>query len=524
ARAFSYHDAARLYRAAWELPQADQVLPRAELRERLADATMFSGDVEQALEIYTWLQQESSPGLVRGRLFRKLAQCWAALGDFPQAQRCTLQGLEELGVRPTGRGLAGAVRSALSLVGLLTPSLSARSYQADLPRTRELVLLSHHLAFVQFLARPPGWMVDAIDITARQILAARALGEGEPAARAKVVLGFVLTSAGAATRGLGVRVLQSAAEAALVPPPSAERALILRETGYLLHLAGQPHEALRRCRQAVEMSHHLGDVQGLAETYVVLAPALLHLGRPGEAVEAGRRAVDYAQMISSRTNEMIARFDLAWAEAVRGRPAAARRHLEQAARVLGKPMPLFLDSVYRLAQGWVASAEGRAAEALPPALQARRDWKRIGGGDYLWLHFLALEGELRLGATDQEPGRRAEHLQALQGVVRKLWTRGKGRPLMEGLAWRLEGERLRHQGRPQEARRALEKALALFEGLGSPLERARTHLSLARLLAAQEAEAARLHRDKATLLMVEAGCPEDYIGVVMAQIQPGEQP
>ena len=301
--------------------------------------------------------------------------------------------------------------------------------------------------------------------------------------------------------------------------------------GYVHAVLGELDEATRHCEDALRISRQAGDAEHEAFSLFVLgqvrnwngeyAPALrlleqaLRIGRTGnlpfvvvgvlwmagivrcgrgdyeEALGSLREALDLSERLDDRAYRGRILNTLGW---VCGElhdlhaALAYNRSCLQAAQEIGDP-EIVRNAQLNLADtlvltGDLEEAEGHL-EAVHERLQQRgtwgEDWMKWRYAQHLW-HSL---GELWLGKGDGEMA-----LIYGEACCRGAEQAGSRRNLAKG--WRLRGQGLLAQGRPEEAGQALRRALAISVDLGNPPQLWRTWQALA-LLYEERSERERAH-------------------------------
>jgi tetratricopeptide (TPR) repeat protein len=210
------------------------------------------------------------------------------------------------------------------------------------------------------------------------------------------------------------------------------RARAANNLGALASLRGDHERALSLYRVALPAYQRLGWVRGLAQTEHNLA--ILHRDR-GDWAESDRwyrRAWERARRIPDPRLAAMAAVGRAELACLRGDPdaaaAAARRALED------------------LVEYGDALGQADALRVLGMASRAWRDW--------------------------EEAARRFDAALEI--------ARANGNPLLEAELWRERGLLERERGRARAGRRALERALGLFERLGARAEARKTRALLGR--------------------------------------------
>ncbi|MEW6278387.1 MAG: hypothetical protein AB1758_07200, partial [Candidatus Eremiobacterota bacterium] len=495
---FAFGEAAEHYRVLLDLPASVTGLDRTDLREKLADACSGSGDPASALELYEQLARETpeAPPLQRARWLRKAGTCHNELGQLVEAHECLLRGLSRLGVRP-----GGGLSVAYKLLAVLVPTLGTLTYPRDRDRAREIQALCLRLVHVQFFLRPPGWVMQALDFTLHQLLATMAVGEYDPSPQTRFTLGHLCLHGPRLFRPLAPGFLRRAARLADRLEDTPVKALVLRQTGYLLHESGLPREASLVAHRAEALSDRLGDVLGLAETYLILGTIYAYWGRLERAEHYSRKALETSQSCGSRTTEALAVSDLAHAAYLRGDPVSARRWFEDLQSRQAAP---FLCMITELVRAWIQLLEGQPAAALETVEANARRCEELGGGPF-YARLLRHQKASALLARAEAGDDRETSLGAAELCIRDMISDvfllfvGRARAL-RARARLLRGDRA-------GALKDYREADALFERLDSPLEQGRVQLALAGL------EADPAHRVRAGQLLGEAGVPpEDLQG------------
>jgi Nif-specific regulatory protein len=280
---------------------------------------------------------------------------------------------------------------------------------------------------------------------------------------------------------------------------------------------GQPGEAERAYQSAVARARVAASRLGLEESHLMLAQLYGDLGRGSECREAYRAALRIALEDGRGRGVTLATMNLAQFEGLSGRPREAVRLSKRAIGLARQYLPVYLSYAHRsLAQGFRAlgqpkkarpSARRALALALRGGVPEERAWSR--GELVRSLFELGRLAEASQAAKQDEtkqddwtPGHAALELLGARlllrrgdkaGAAAKLqhvtrWAQGRAVPYIDAIAAQLRAELALVEARLSQATQELGTALAKFESIPAPHDRAMALFDLARLASQPEVD------------------------------------
>jgi len=492
---FAYEDAVDFYERALAYPEAERVAPRYQLEEWLADCTYCTGETDTALERYTWLLDETRNPLDRARLLRKAGTCWERLGSLGEGHRCLAQALETLQLKVLESQQTSKIRSAL---GLATPKWS----QLKDPATgRELHRITERLARVLFLLRPKNWFRDIMNLVATQVSLAWSTAKEERSANETWAQAFLFGGFISLRKLQWMKAakatLRQAARRADEMPDSTSKATLLRDTGYLFLMAGSPRRAQLLCEKAANLSQALGDPHGLAQNHLQLFAIHFHRGFLAEAQHHCEKGLEAAERTYSVLDRAIARANMAKVTAMRGRVDEAREHLDEAEELRSRyPLP-YVDLIFTLAHMLVTFEEHEFGTAARLAERYMKRWEKQGELPFHLLDFgiMQLAARMQTAAPEEAP--------ELRALLPKLQNWARGHRIFQLMVRRMEAYIFYLEGKRSTAVERLVDCLKQAEKDDHPLELARAHLYLGRIL--YEEGLGEHHRREAELAFLRGG-------------------
>lgn len=347
-RNFAYEDALDYYQRALEVPaEMRPTMSNDMISDRIARAKQGLGRFEEAQQQYEELLERAASPVVKVRLRRKIAECQQMLGQFEEAHKHLTEGLNLIGVGPSG---STPKKVPMQWVQKFFKDISSK-FSAD-------ELMSHHLHRVLdrqlsnlFFLRPPGWKQEVSRLALLQEDVAKKLGKPDSEAQAQIFLGFVelhnrrLGSAFAHwERGLAL---------SLKLRNSPYKALLIRNTGLMYLLAGNATRARELCEITQKMSRELHDRPGMTQVSMVLCDIELHWAHFERALEHAQALLDTADDAGLPVFKALGWSYLARATAHNDQGGEAREHLAKAmdlARAMNLP---YVDMMVWIARAWV---------------------------------------------------------------------------------------------------------------------------------------------------------------------------
>lgn len=482
---FAYEEAADHFAACLQWGDAQD----SRLREKLADALGAAGHTWECAEHYLALLKQTPRGLNRARLLRKLGTGLEWLGELPMARRFFEEALENLGMGLSWRKPGQALKSAQGWWEMHRNHWGPEAEEAQLSLVR--------LMRVLFFLGSPGWRADALEISLRQEFFTRM--PGRPAYlkhSATLLQAICLTLFRRISRRRAARLLRRLAVVAReTRQDSPNKALLLRECGYLLAMTGELEAGLRVSQEAVRVGERVGEVHAQALAHGILQLTLRHLGRLDRALEHAVQSRHAAERTGNAIDRALGLIHVAAVSAFRGDRERSAEFLEQA-RELTERLPVpFVEAAFRLAEGWVALARDQGDEALGRARDVEELCRRH--------HFESFQVESWLLQVSALPCASTPVCERA-GAIRELRRRLGAYPVFEAVAQRSLGEILVQQGQREEGLVQLLEALDCQADHGNPLEQGHCHAALAGCYET-ESEQARRHQERARKFYEEAG-------------------
>ena len=400
AGAFAYEKARELYTMASKFKEAEQMIEPLQLVERLAEVSHLSGLTEAAIEKFTGLLDQVKEPVTRARILRKLGFCWDGLGDVEQAHRCLTQALKELKYRLPSESKLGFIRLSARALATRLP-MAAKKFRTQTEQSREMHKIVERLARVLFFLRPPGWLLDSVDLSVLQQILAGAVDARDTKAQAELYAGYMWLRAPNKMRQTARNRLLNSVRLARSLADDPFKAHMIRDAGYLLHLAGFPEKGLEVCEEGASLSERLGDIHGLAMNEILLTSILLHLGRVEEAAQRGRAATRKAEAVGNRRDLTLAYLEVARAEALCGRVEETRTYLRLAGKVEGLAQMSFLQLLELVGRGWLDETLEDYSSLLQRAKRGLELCQEISELPFysLQLELMKLTAQVGLGET-----------------------------------------------------------------------------------------------------------------------------
>lgn len=478
-RSCGYDEACRCLEEIEGLPPLSRPLPPAELEEMWADALLGAAEPAPALEKLQRLVSNEEVGVVHVRRLRKLGNAYEMLGQLRDAHRCYSEGLQRLG--------------RLKLAGAESEEALSESYHLLERENRVL-----------FLLRPPNWLRDMSSLTGAQIkLALRRSGpESRNQAWAQAFVSGGFWSMRKLHWNAGAKFgFRTAARQASRLPDSYTKAHIQRDVGFLLVMSGAVEEGARQLESSRDMSLRLGDLAGLARTYMQLHTLLFHQGYVGAAARQLEYALAQARRTQNRLEEGIALAHSAKCLAVMGELGEAQHLLGllQARRELFHAA--YLERVANQAEAYYLQAAGDWGPLAALAGKSYEACKQEQELPFFTLHFglLALNGALNLHNGPTLNKRAAELLEELGSSTRR-------NVLFRPIFKRLQARAFMLLGQRNKAFEILGECTRRAELAANPYESFLCHTLLADWLAEEGLE--EHHRAQARLAFQQVRCAD----------------
>lgn len=454
-----------LDRRAWHLalaatgPDGDVAAALEEAALRAAARTAHAA-ASEALEAAARLSPQPAE---RGRRLGAAGRSALAAGDFARAGRLFGE-VEALDADP-GQVVEGLVGRGFVETFSGSAPAAVELLAAAAERVRPAAPAGAAALLVQAII--PAFMHN--DMAGALALAERASGlvpDGSaPTAALAEVAGAVVSTFGGEPREASPAALAAVAGMADHDPGAG---LWMFGTLQCLMLSERYAEAEAGLDDAIRVARERSTPSALAIALYTRAEVRRRLGRLTEATSDASEALRFAEQTAQFSNAGLARWALALIDAVQGRAAECRSHVEGMLALKIPSRAENLDLYAGHALGLLALTEGDLDEALAHLSDVRRRHEVAGGTHHPLVH--AYEQELaevqaRLGLVDEA----AATLGALEARARRsgTWWPAAAAARCRGLLAPDDG---------YEERFA--EALALHERTPTPFERARTQLCL----------------------------------------------
>jgi protein kinase-like protein/AAA ATPase-like protein len=377
---FSFAQAAALYREV--LAEEEHLnklgVKRFEIEEREADALRHRGDLTQAEMTFRSLLREGEPlaRIHRVRLQRKLASILDAQGD-PLACLNTLKKTwEELGLQPLdslkGRWKLTTLLKALTARELRLTSAS-HLHRLTQDEAKEVGALAIKLQRSLFFVRPRSWVRMGVEVALvqRQVsrLYQREEDNGELAsAQSDFAGGYLCLRLPKGWQTQSLRLLNKAADKVLAADDSFARLELLRDCGYLFHLAGRSERGLELLEKGAEEAERIGHLTSLPLIYGMTVAVKRSMGCPIQAEEAAWKGYHLATALENRRDLLLNQCQLAICLFEQDRPEDAESVLSEVSGSQIEAFPYLktirtrVDIAKQLSQGSVEA--GQKALAL----------------------------------------------------------------------------------------------------------------------------------------------------------------
>ena len=318
---FSFAQAAALYR---EVLAEEEFLEklgvkRFEIEEKEADALRHRGDLSQAEMTFRALLRASEPlaRVHRVRLQRKLASILDAQGD-PLASLTTLKkAWEELGLQPLD-SLKGSWKLTTLLKALTARELrltSASQIQKLSDReAQEVGALAIRIQRTLFFVRPRSWVRMGVEVALVQRQVNRLFFSEDDSSLASAQAdfngGYLCLRLPKGWQTQSLRLLNKAAEKVLAANDSFARLELLKDCGYLFHLAGRSERGLELLEQGAEEAERIGHLTSLPLIYSMIVAVKHSVGCFAEAEEAAWKGFHLATALENRRDLLLNRCQL----------------------------------------------------------------------------------------------------------------------------------------------------------------------------------------------------------------------
>lgn len=347
---FSFAQAAALYREVLAEPENLEKLgvDRFQVEEKEADALRHRGELEQASSTFQSLldASQSLPRVNKVRIQRKLAAIFDAQGNTRAALTTLKQAWSDLGLEPLD-DLKGSWKVTTLLKALTAKnfrlSSASRINQLTGEEAAEVSSLAHQMQRALFFVRPRTWVRQGVEIALvqRQVSRLSKTEEKAPLASAQADLngGFLCLRLPKGWQAQSLRLLTRAAEKAQAAKGSFGRLELLRDTGYLLHLAGRSALGLELLEEAAEEAERIGHLTSLPLLYGLAAAATQNMGQVERAEEAGWKGYHLGMALGNPRDLLLTACELARVLCQQGRLEDAQPVLDHLTDESFKPFP-----------------------------------------------------------------------------------------------------------------------------------------------------------------------------------------
>lgn len=389
---FSFAQAAALYREV--LAEEDKLaklgVDRLEIEEKEADALRHRGDFQQAEATFRALLASSPklPRVTRVRLQRKIASIKDAQGDPMQCLVNLKTAWEELGLQPLD-SLKGSWKLTTLLKALtvrdLRLSSASRLQRLTTAEAAEVGALAIKLQRALFFVRPRAWVRQAVEVALvqRQVNRFFEVDDGGLAsAQSDFNGGYLCLRLPKGWQAQSLRLLSKAADKVTQAGDSFARLELLRDCGYLLHLAGRSERGLELLSLGAEEAERIGHLTSLPQIYAMMVTVYQSMGLLQEAEEAGWKGYHLALALENRRDLLFSRCELASILLELGRLEEATTVMEEIDQDHFQSFPYLLplrariQVLEQLAQQTVSSGQ-RALELCDKGLQLCREMDEL---------------------------------------------------------------------------------------------------------------------------------------------------
>lgn len=392
-QSFSFAQAAALYREvlAEEELLAQLDVNRLEVMEKEADALRYRGEFVQAGTTYRSLLSDSIglPRVHRVRLRRKLASIHDSQGDPTQALATLKKAWEELGLERLD-SLKGTWKLTTLLKALTVRdfrlSSASRINKLTPEEAEEVGALAIRLQRTLFFSRPPSWVRQGVEVALvqRQVNRSRITSENDALASAQADFngGYLCLRLPKGWQAQSLRLLNRASEKIDAAPNSFSKIELMRDCGYLFHLAGRSETGLELLKRASDEAEKIGHLTILPAMYGMMVAVLEAMGRLPEAEMEGWKGYHLAMAMDNRRDLVLNRCNLAQVLLQQGRTEEAAPLLEALTDEQFKPFPYLkimkarVDAEAQLTLNTVPAGQ-RALEYCEKGLQLCREMDEL---------------------------------------------------------------------------------------------------------------------------------------------------
>ncbi|MFA7480129.1 MAG: protein kinase [Vulcanimicrobiota bacterium] len=319
---FSFAQAAALYREVLaEEEHLDRLgVKRFEIEEKEADALRHRGDLAQAEMTFRALlrSNEIMERLHRVRLQRKLASILDAQGNPAACLDILKKAWEELGLQPldslTGQWKLTTLLKALTARELRLTSAS-QIQRLSKSEAQEVGALAIKLQRTLFFVRPRYWVRQGVEVALVQRQVNRHFFSEDDtslaSAQADFNGGYLCLRLPKGWQVQSLRLLNKAADKVLAAEDSFPRLELLKDCGYLFHLAGRSERGLELLERAAEEAERIGHLTSLPLIYSMMVAIKQSLGCPEQAEEAAWKGYHLATALENRRDLLLNRCQLA---------------------------------------------------------------------------------------------------------------------------------------------------------------------------------------------------------------------
>ena len=349
-QSFSFAQAAALYREVLaEKEMLEQLsVNRLEVEEKEADALRHRGELAQAGSTFRSLLEESQnvSRVRKARLLRKLALIHDAQGEPEECLELLKTAWKELGLQPLD-SLKGTWKLTTLLKTLtlseLRLSSASKVHQLKSEESAEVGALAIQLQRSLFFVRPRSWVRQGVEVGLVQRQVSKRFPSAEDdslaAAQADFNGGYLCLRLPKGWQAQSLRLLNRAADKVLSIKNSFGRLELMRDCGYLFHLAGRAERGLELLLEAGEEAEKVGHLTILPITYGMSSAVYLGMGRLEEAEEAGWKGYHLATALENCRDLVLNRCNLSQALLLQGKKDEAQPIIEEISDEHFAPFP-----------------------------------------------------------------------------------------------------------------------------------------------------------------------------------------
>jgi len=506
------HQAAEFYEQALALLQRlpEQEKKETEIRVRLADACVITGNYGQAIDNYHKVMAGVTDNVVLAMLERKIGNVHFRRGKLRQAIEHFNAGLKYLGggysTKRLKALLVGALYFLANFIGRLVPrTLRLGRFRHRRDELRELIALYDLSAMTLF------W-VDvnlAVETQVKSRYYASLLGRSPELGRAYDL--FACSLVRLSMTPLAFRQFAKSRKISLEINDQLAQGNNLYFHGIAHQWAGQNQKGVAKLQEAIKVHERIGALFELELDYTSLAQCLMRLGQYDRACDYILKSKSIAEAVKDYRGIADAFYELAEYFCYRGNFEEARQNVALCFQYADKNENPLLYAVGKRVLGKILISEGR----LPEAIEALEESRKVEAGRW-FLGEYALDtyiylGEAYLSLIDRRPElklkEKRKYLTRVAGLLQYCKRESRSSKNYQGPTLRLQALLLQHQNQPWRARRTFEKAIRVMTRRQQKHELALTMLRLAQLVEQVDPPYAKVVYSEADVLFAECNLP-----------------